>query len=103
MLQNVFCLKIPLCHVTGPPQLYPPPIITPKISFQIIPKWVFRQAQRFGKYPEALFKVSKKKFFGSRSKKPVADIKVFFTCCLNKTSQRPETKLPSTYQTFTLV
>jgi hypothetical protein len=28
---------------------------------------------------------------------------VFFTCCLNKTSQRPETKLPSTYQTFTLV
>ena len=50
----------------GPPFL-PRPLITPKIKvLKTMPIWVFRQAQRFGKLPEAWFQVSAKLRLGSR-------------------------------------
>ena len=52
----------------GPP-FYPNPLITPKIKvLETMPIWVFRQAQRSGKLPEAWLQVSAKHRLGSRSK-----------------------------------
>ena len=53
-----------------PPFLPHPPLITPKIKvLEIMPMWVFRQAQKFGKLPEAWFQVSAKLRLGSSSDK----------------------------------